>query len=444
MKTLIKKNRYLIIILLLLAIQQIFFILKFPPVHETDTPSYAGPALSLINGGTIYSEIRTPGYPLFLSFFYGLFKTRAETLIVILQHFLGLVLWFLALSFLKNKKEKIIFSALYFCDILFNSYEHTILPDFLFSFFLLLTAYFVKRAADAEPERLSYLAAAGTCVALAELLKPTLYLFPPFAIPFFYFFEKKWIKRIKSYAAFAIIPILAVNICCFYNYGQTRHYDFVPFSSWHWGFSFINFIEIPENSPIRPFFEEGLPGHRMDNQERQRVNGLIRDKIRAGGMSIYEINREYEKAFFLSVLRHPVLFGEKTLRELFHFYFNAHNQYAKNYVKGLPFSVSSALSSGDYRGLLRKMLYSMHPYYWLIFLLTLYYIFINARPVIKNKNMPVIFIFFIIVYLTSVTVLVCEGDARYRMPLQPFMLCMAASVLSGIPEKTGRGKNKII
>ena len=156
----------------------------------------------------------------------------------------------------------------------------------------------------------------------------------------------------------------------------------------------------------------------------------------SSGYKPEEIDSEFKKIFIRSVIRHPVIFAKKTIYETAHFFLNAHNQYAKHYSENMTFNMEEAVRNGDYRAAFRKFLYSMHFFYWMVFLLFAAYLIMAIFYALKNRKQNIcsiyekyffeIYSLWLIFYITAVTVLTCQGDARYRVPLQPFMLYFAA------------------
>jgi len=436
----IKKNKILAIFFLIIAAQQIFFILKFPPIYEADTATYIEPAKQILETGTFYSDTRVSGYPVLLAIAKKAAGPHAATAVAILQHFLAIIMWAAAMAMLKTKRLQAIFSAFWITDMLFNSYQHVILPDFMLSFFLFASAaaLYGKR-----PEKFCFLRFlfSGLFIAMALLTKPVMYLFFIFAVPIFYFTKGKIKHKTANYAAFAVLPLLAININCLNNYIHAEKYSFITFSGSYSFFTFINFIE-PGNSRLAPFFDKKSLHRNMGNEEKLKVSSDIMNEIINSGYKPEEIDTELKKIFINSISIHPFIFCKKTFYETAHFFLNAHNQYAKHYSKNMAFNLGEAIKNGNYGAAFKKFLYSMHLFYWIVFFLFAAYLATALPWLLKNnkKNAFIIaenhffeiFSIWIIVYITAATVLTCQGDARYRVPLQPFMLYFAALSLDKI------------
>lgn len=417
----------------LVIAQQAIFLLKYPPIYETDTLSYLEPAKQILETGTFYSEIRVPGYPAILAAAEKLAGIGQAAAVAALQHFLGILIWIAAMMMLKTKRVKVIFSVFWLMDILFNSYQHVLLPDFMLGFLLFASAA-VLYDENGQNDSCRNFIYSGLLMAMALLTKPAAYLFFAFAMPIFYFTKGSLEQKIKKYAAFALFPILAININCINNYSHAGKYSFLTFSGSYSFFTFINFIE-PGNSALAPFFDTKSLHRNMGNEEKLKVSSDIMEKIINSGYKPEEIDKELKKIFISSVISHPFIFAKKTFYETAHFFLNAHNQYAKHYSGNLAFNLGEAVKNGNYGAALKKFIYSMHFFYWTIFALFASYLAITSKALKKHKKNAFriaekhffeIFSIWIIVYITAVTVLTCQGDARYRVPLQPFLLYFAA------------------
>lgn len=436
----LKKYRLCILILLALIAQQVFFIAKFPPVYEIDTPSYYEPAQHFIETGTLFSGRRMPGYPLAIAAAIRLCPNNPDMLIITVQHIMGILIWIASLFILSNRRQRILFSLFWFADLLFNSYQHCILTDAPMAFFVFMSAaaLFLLRYSGTG------FLISGLCVSLAFLMKPVMYLFFLFALPIFYFSADTWKERLRKYGLFILFPVLTINAVCLNNYRLTGKYVFMPYSASYYIEYVINFNEIPENSRTKGIIDWDSYHRPMDNEQKMAAASEVVDKLSASGFSISEADSELKKIALYSAIRHPLLFLRKMGIETAHFYLNAHNHYVKHFYKGrMPFSMGMAIREGDYIGAAKKMLFSLHFMYWLLFLLFLYSIYVyirKSRYVLRHGGFKMFFdkagadffslySFWLIIYITFVTVIVCQGDARYRTAVQPFMALFAVRVI---------------
>lgn len=425
----LRKNKLFVSFFLFISLLQVFFILKFPAVYESDSLSYLTPAQIFLGTGSFYSDVRTPLYPIFLAAAEYIFGSNSALWIITIQHIIGIIMWVIAYNLLKeNRNTVIMFSILWCFDLLFNSYQHVILPDFMLGFFLFMSACSLKISGVGLKKYLI----SGLFTALALLTKPIMYLFFIAVLPCFYFSDDKIKNKIKKYILFAIFPIVAINLNCLNNYIHTSKYNFLSFQGSYSFFSIINFVEAPENSSLFKYFDKSKLHRNMDNEEKLKVSDELHKKMVEDKIPTDILDKEFKRIFLLSVIKHPIIFAKKTFSETAHFFLNANNQYAKQSAKDLPFSLGKALSEKNYAAAFRKMVYSLHPLYWALFILFCHYVLTNAKSLFKNNSFFECYMLWTIAYVTLITVLTCQGDARYRLPLQPFMLIFGSISLSNI------------
>jgi 4-amino-4-deoxy-L-arabinose transferase-like glycosyltransferase len=138
-----------------LVVSLLFFgiVLKGVPHGQNDTPSYVNTAHNILAKGFVSEDgvnpglNRTPGYPLFLALVYGLGGNDAAVVVVqILLSMLGLYILYRTLVLLNVSRRM---AALGTAFLLLNitTYEWTfyLMTEFLFSFCLLLSVYFLAR-----------------------------------------------------------------------------------------------------------------------------------------------------------------------------------------------------------------------------------------------------------------------------------------------------------
>ena len=167
------------------------------------------------------------------------------------------------------------------------------------------------------------------------------------------------------------------------------------------------------------------------NKKAEITFAVIADLKKEKGLSDTEINTEFQKIYVLSILRHPFIYAKETGHELFNFFFSAHNLYAKYSLQGqLPYSVTEAFEKGDVAGIALKIAVSMHPFYWMLFLLTAFYTATRWREILTGDNGFTTYGLALIVYISGVTSMANEGLANYRCPVQPFMLFCSSLVIA--------------
>lgn len=439
------KDRTLFWLSAFIVLQHLLLLAFFSPIYEPDSLSYAAIARTLADTGVFDASTRLPGYPALLAFFYRL-SGPGDMPVVVLQHLLGLALYFMFLPLLPGRRAKIFFALFVLFDLLFTSYQHALLPETIFAFLLCAAAVEFRKYADTRKG--AHILACGALLAAGIFMKPVLKFFP-FPIALLLLLERRPFRRkLASAALLLCIPLLSVWAWSCRNYVRSGSFALLPFDSVHFAGRFVTHLEFPEDSFSRRAFLDKIasepPGTPIE-QRRRLVAPVVAELKKDGKRTDAQINAEFSRIAKLSILRHPFIYAKETLIEAFYFFFSAHNLYAKHALKDkLLFSVKDGLREGRYGAVLLKVGVSLHPLYWLLLLLAVYFTVYNRRAVLSGGDPFLGFSYAAIFYITALSCMVNEGLSRYRMPLQPFMILMAAQALErllpGRPEQGGARK----
>ena len=416
----------LLVLLAFIAAENLFFSMSFSPIQQPDSNSYIVTAKNFLENHNFDKSPRLPGYPLFLAVNYKLFGTSNKS-VVISQHIMGILVLLMFLKMLKTNMQRIIFSCFYFTDVMYNSYQHVILADFFLSFFLCLTAYCLWLYM--EKKKLVYIALAGFSVGVAVLTKLVMRLFPFIAAALILSGKQSFKQKILATGVFFIFPVLGFVL------GQGS----VPLESGRYVGKVGNFIEFPEDGIVKEIYLKLLK-HKSSSRSSVAM-GVMRE-LKSKGWRELEINKQFEKIVKLSIYRHPVKYVGESCREIFYFFFSAHNLYAKEYFKkNIPFSVSEAVKNKRWGRVFLKIVVSGHLFYWMIFFSLVYFIAVYTKPIFSERNLCLLYQLAIIVYITLISCFFNQGLARYRCAIQPFMLFMASYSVAHLINKT-RKANK--
>ncbi|MBN2144780.1 MAG: glycosyltransferase family 39 protein [Candidatus Aureabacteria bacterium] len=148
----------------------------FSPFYSPDSQSYLTASLSLEKNHSFYASsspeiFRTPGYPLFLYLIKQIHhSSHTIILIQILISLLSLYLLFCIVSKFISEKAAFISSVLYCLDPLSNLYTLKIMPETLFTFFILFFLQTILLAGKTNQYR-HYLLA-GILAAMASYIRP--------------------------------------------------------------------------------------------------------------------------------------------------------------------------------------------------------------------------------------------------------------------------------
>jgi len=418
------KNKILLYLFGLILLQNLLFIAFFPPVIEPDSNLYIEIAQNIVSNHDFNNTLRLPGYPMFLAGIYKIFGQN-NLAVIIFQHILGIIVYLLIITMLPADKHRIVFSVLYFFDILYNSYQHAIMPNSLFSFLLCISAYLIWLYQKYQKH--IYLLLCGLSIALGIFVKPVLMYFPFIAI-LLLFIDKKNIKeKLISGIFLVIFPLLFVNIWSLKNYSQKGYFSLLPFESFHYIGRIVNHIEFPEKSITKDAFSKYIVHKPIARKFKSSViYETISDLKKEKYLNDAEIDKEFKQIFKISILRHPFVYIKESSIELFYFFFSAHNLYAKYSIQGkIPFSVAEGIQNKQLLPVLLKTIVSMHPFYWLMFFLLIYFVIFNIKKILMERDIFLLYVFAVIFYITAVTCAVNEGLASYRCDIQPFMLFIA-------------------
>lgn len=435
------KDRTLFWLSAFIILQHLLFLAFFSPIYEPDSLFYAEIARNLAATGVFDAPTRLPGYPALLALSYRLFGP-GDMPVVILQHLLGLALYFMFLPLLPGRRAKIFFALFVFFDLLFTSYQHAILPETVFAFLLCAAAVEFRKYADTRKS--AHILACGALLAAGLFMKPVLKLFPYLVALLLLLERRPFRQKLASAALLLCIPLLSGWAWSYRNYARSGSFALLPFGSVHFAGRFVTHLEFPEGSFSRQAFLDKIasepPGTPIE--QRRRLVAPVAAELKKDGYTDEQINAEFSRITKLSILRHPFIYAKETLVEVFYFFFSAHNLYAKYALKDkLLFSVKDGLREGRYGAVLLKVGVSLHPLYWLMLLLAVYFTVNNGRAALSGGDPFLSFSYAAIFYITALSCMINEGLSRYRMPLQPFMILMAAQALErllpGRPEQGG-------
>jgi len=434
------KDRTLLWVSALIVAQHLLFLAVFAPIVEPDSVSYIALGRQLAATFSFDSTVRLPGYPALLALFYRLFG-QSQFPVIVFQHLLGIAVYLALLPLLPGKRAKVIFAGFTFCDLLYTSYQHAILPEAAFASLLCLAALEFHNYVKSRGKL--HLLACGACIAAGLFMKPVLKLFPLFVAALLVLERRTVREKFSAACLFLALPLLTMGAWSLHNYYTKGAFALLPFESVHYVGRFVTHIEFPEGSLARePFLKRmaaDAPGTPIE--VRRRLARDVIAEMKASGMTDAEINKQFAGVAKLSVLRHPFIFAKETFTEMFYFFFSAHNLYAKHSLGNyLPVSAREAIRDRQWGKLFLKVALSLHPLYWLFFLLSAWFIALNWRRVLSGEIPFLSFGWAAIFYITAISSMMNEGLARYRMPLQPFMIFMAALAVSDFLEKRAGGR----
>ncbi len=234
----LKKIGWHHIILFLIVIAPFFYFaigLRYQDI-ASDAASYAGYATSLASGhgytftDAAFTNLREPGYPLFLAMIFVLFGIGNYTAVYIVQSFLlGLLGLIISLIFAKFGYKKIGYFGGFLIGLLpsFGLYTHTVGSELLFAVLLGLIFYFCVKIVLAEqdlPHR--YYALLGFIFGFTSLVRVQL-LFFIFILGGCYllFFHKSVYRIVSKIALMCVVFLMVVSSWVAVVHHYTGHYS---------------------------------------------------------------------------------------------------------------------------------------------------------------------------------------------------------------------------
>ncbi|MBI1883481.1 MAG: glycosyltransferase family 39 protein [Chlamydiae bacterium] len=202
---------------LVLGVISLLFTHDFSVFHSPDSVTYLLPAQAMLSLGAFSTHgiseiVRTPGYPLFLDM--GLKIGRWEIVTITLQILLSCATVFLifklAMLLFENVRVALISAFLYALEPLSVLYSVKIMPETLFTFFLMSFVYFLVRFLKKESMR--DLCFSALSLATATYVKPISYFLiflTTFALGIWGIqYIKRRFLRVVLFFAIAFIPVV--------------------------------------------------------------------------------------------------------------------------------------------------------------------------------------------------------------------------------------------
>ena len=249
--------------------------------NEPDTPTYTGPALTLIHGqGFIDDPHRTPIYPLFIAFFYWLFGE--QSLPIILAQILLSVLT-IYMTYLIGKEvlsEAAGLMAAFLMAVSIESITHAffLLTETLFTILFLgsIFAYVLYR----QRHKRTWIILSGMMIGLAILCRPIATYFPfIFLLLILFDWEKAVRERLIKAVLYALSTLAVIVPWVLWNYTSTGIATITTISNYN--LLFYNAASLQAN-------QLGL----NEEQVRENLNDQVSQTLQARSLSDTPLNRD--------------------------------------------------------------------------------------------------------------------------------------------------------
>ncbi|MBS1517300.1 MAG: glycosyltransferase family 39 protein [Bacteroidetes bacterium] len=227
------KNHFLkgsLVFVIFFLITRLPYLIYYPVnVLSNDTASYISAAVSILNSGTPLFDIRTPGYPVFLSLVWTFSESIfASSVIQIAFSFLTGILCIYIFSRIYSKYTFLFacFLTVYMTSSYFLILEPAVLTESLFTNSLLI--FTLLMILSFKKDRNIYWILLSVSTAVVILIRPAgLFLAGTLILILIYFIFKKYSpsKFVSLVIPFAVI----ITGLCTYNYSTLNSFTITPF-----------------------------------------------------------------------------------------------------------------------------------------------------------------------------------------------------------------------
>ena len=330
-----------LIIFSVFLLTRIQYYLYYPVVDlSADSASYCAVALKILSFTPPLLDMRTPGYPVFLSFIWILSKNFIVT--YLFQSLLTLFsAIFLYRTFCKYYESYTVYFAIAISVFISSTFclalEFSVLSESLFVCFLLISSSFLIRSIM-DSSIANWILFSCSIAALIFIRPVALFFIPVIIFILFYFYINKY--NIKFYLCLLFPLCISIVILCTYNYFTIKKFTLSPAGDLSYFACTILFMEEspdypPEiNSAIRTTLDS-IPkkekAYVRDPKELSKLNRIFNDNLfrswRFVGLVMKENNsltymdiRPYlAKITYDAIKRNPEIYGRIIVSNIYQF-----------------------------------------------------------------------------------------------------------------------------
>lgn len=350
---------------------------------------------------------RTPLYIVFVAavFYMTHYSNAAIILIQIIMSSMTGALIYIISSKWVSRWSAFIVSAAFAIDILSVTYANRIMSEVPFTFLLVLMVFFFTKFMESGKKR--YLAAAGIMAGAAVLIRPILFYFPLLMPLIFTAYYRRQIKRV-------ILNFLIFALCF---YGIVGPWLVRNYSLGYHGIAAVQEFNIYMYKA--GWIDEKLKGKTwpasINFDERfARIDHLIGQR----GLENTPYNRVmlYKEQGMQTLKRHPFRLAQYQV-------FYTARVFLKTGTAAI-YEKFPEISRGEKIRIFGRLL----SYGYAVLLTMIYILFLIGMSAKRSWNRSNIgpFIIFLFLYMTLLSGEM-GGEARFRIPILPIMLIMAAS-----------------
>ena len=420
-------NKNILIVLFALLIRLIILILAHPwsePVLMDDDQCYALMGEYILDNGNfafqniipeIYSSIRTPGYPLFITIIYFLFGKHLW-LIPLFQVLLDtgtvLLVYFMAMELFKSIAISRITAFLYSISISSIMYTQVLLNETLFVFTFTLSAFLAMKAIHKNNH--IYFIIAAIALGTSAYVRPLVIYFPVM-LGFILLFVKNISipRRLSLFLVFITTFFLVISPWQFHNLNKYGHYKMTSIG----GYSLYNY-----NVCIVKSYKFNKSTLEIKKEHLKDVEHISNP---------FEKSAALQKHAFEFIKNHPLDYAKYHFIGIIRMYLGT----SKAFIFKLLGVKDTDVNKNGYKSLTEKIIrniYAPHEYFLTLILsginMMLYlFAFFGMYKLWKTKHRNVllaVLLILIILYLTNITSVI--GSLRYKQPIIPFYLIFSS------------------
>jgi len=444
----VSANGLLLVILLAFTIRMIFFVSLKPwndeVVNKTvitgDAIEYHPLALSIITNKSFedFSEIRTPGYPLFVALIYS-FSSCSVWLVLFIQILLSLVSVLLVYKItvtLFSHNIALLSSLLFAIDATQALWTVELYTETLFLLLFLISIYFL--CIGIRDGRLSLICLSSLFLGIATLVRPILSMFPFVAVIVILLLTNFKLRiRVAQSLIFVVIFIATISPWLIHNhskYGETKLSSISGFNLLYYNAAYTEVYKTGKTiEEVHNRFNDVVIRQGADTAN---IRSFKNSKILSGVAKEYIKDNFvlYGKRHFMGIVNMYAGLGTKKITSVLHLKTESLNDNTFG-GPGIFTRIFSFLHNKTAAVIIIAFMLGL--YLLINYLFSLYGIVILTK---KRERFLILFIL-IILYFSVLTGVI--GYDRYRIPFMPFINILCAIGLIRFYEKLICKLNKV-
>ena len=410
----------------------IVFFVNPDSIFQFDSWSYLNIANNVLESG-IYSRdaaapfiidsTRTPFYPFFLGLFvhFGLPSWTIILAQIVVSSFTTCLIYMVTQTLRLTQKAGVIAALLFAIDPVSIFFSNTILTETLFTFLLVLGIYYFIRALKFHEHRSLY--ATALILSFATLCRPvSLYLIPVLGLAYLLSRRIKPVYIFKQGLVFTAICAIILGPWFMRNKMEFGRAFYCSISE----INMLHYTCMTIKSEV-----ENRPKHEISRAYFSKDLGYL--NYYKDSAAIVHFRDFVHTETWRLVSENPAIFGKLALKSTFHFFAKPLRSYFDHQLFDiLNYEPVASVQSTSNSSMLNKTLAStskttltLVAFQILLLIFTYGAILFSIKWWYKNSFEVFLFLLLILSYF-AFTATFADVDARFRMPVIPLLLILAA------------------